>query len=58
MAKVPHLDAFEFPQGPKNRGGSKLRLMARSGGYVMVRHPHCIPFCLTDKEWASLPDWE
>lgn len=37
---------------------SRVRLMARSGGYVMVRKPHCMPFVLSEKEWARLPLYE
>lgn len=32
-----------------------IRLLARSGGYVMVRYPRMKPFVLTEKEWARLP---
>ncbi len=35
--------------------GDRIRLMARSGGYVMVRKPRCMPFVLSEKEWAKLP---
>ena len=38
--------------------GGRVRLMARSGGYVMVRRPRCIPFVLTEKEWARMPLFE
>ena len=34
---------------------ARIRLMARSGGYVMVRKAACVPFVLTEKEWAKLP---
>lgn len=34
----------------------RIRLMARSGGYVMVRGPGMAePFVLTEKRWAKLP---
>jgi hypothetical protein len=36
----------------------RVRLMARSGGYVMVRKPRAIPFVLSEKEWAKLPLFE
>lgn len=36
----------------------RIRFMARSGGYVMVRRPRCVPFCLTEKQWAKLPFFE
>lgn len=32
-----------------------LRLMARSGGFVMVRYSRMTPFVLTEKQWAKLP---
>lgn len=38
--------------------GGRLRFMARSGGYVMVRRPKCQPFVLTEKEWGKLPLFE
>lgn len=38
--------------------GGMVRLMARSGGYVMVRRPRCAPFVLTEKEWAAMPLFE
>lgn len=38
--------------------GGRLRFMARSGGYVMVRRPRCSPFVLTEKEWGKLPLYE
>lgn len=38
--------------------GDKIRFMARSGGYVMVRKPHCMPFVLSEKAWAKLPTWD
>lgn len=37
---------------------ARIRLMARSGGYVMVRKPHCSPFVLSEKDWAKLPLFE
>ena len=33
----------------------KIVHMVTSGGYVMVKRPHCIPFVLGLKEWAKLP---
>lgn len=35
--------------------GGKVRLLARSGGYVMVRRQRCMPFVLTEKQWAAMP---
>jgi hypothetical protein len=31
-------------------------LMARSDGYVMVRHPQAIPFVMREADWRALPD--
>ena len=31
-----------------------VRLMAQAAGYRMVRRPGCMPFVLTDREWAAL----
>ena len=58
-------DARDFPKslvGGKwtyyqPRLGTRLRLMARSGGYVMVRPKGAMPMVLTEKEWAKLPLW-
>jgi hypothetical protein len=38
--------------------GGRVRLMARSGGYVMVRRPRCSPFVLSEKEWAQMPTFD
>lgn len=59
MSNANHLGAFEFPQGPKAdyRDGSKTVLMARSGGYVMVKHPRCAPFVWTEKQWCACGDF-
>lgn len=38
--------------------GGRVVLMARSGGYVMVRRPRCAPFVLREAEWAKLPKWQ
>lgn len=56
--RTKNLGAFEFPKGPKVKNAWKLSLMARSGGYVMVRHPHCIPHCISEGDWIKLPDWQ
>lgn len=37
---------------------SRVRLMARSAGYLMVRRPGCIPFVMTEEQWAKLPIYE
>lgn len=39
-------------------GPIRIRYMARSGGYVMVRKPRAVPFVLSEKEWARLPLFE
>jgi hypothetical protein len=33
----------------------KIVHMVTSGGYVMVKRPHAMPFVLSLKEWAKLP---
>jgi hypothetical protein len=53
--------ATRFPTGPKlrtlpNGATFPLRLMARSDGYVMVRHPQAIPFVMREADWRALPD--
>lgn len=37
-----------------DRSPVRIRLMARSGGYVMVKKPRAAPFVLSEKEWAAL----
>lgn len=32
-----------------------IRYLTRSGGYVMVRRPRCVPFVMHEKDWAKLP---
>ena len=46
--------AYKKPEVRIDRG-SPSRLMARAEGYVMVRHPHCIPYVMTLKNWNALP---
>lgn len=36
----------------------KLLYMCRSGGYVMVKRPRCMPFVLTLKDWSKMPKEE
>lgn len=36
---------------------SRVTYMAHGKGWVMVRHPGCIPFTLTEKTWLSFPYW-
>lgn len=32
--------------------------MAHGKGYVMVRHPGCMPFVVTETEWRAMPLWQ
>lgn len=32
-----------------------IKVIARSGGYIMARRPGLMPFVLTEKEWNKLP---
>lgn len=60
VGRNKNLGAFEFPQGPKTRAddGGKITLMVRSGGWVMVRRPGCIPYTMHEKDWCKLADWQ
>lgn len=33
----------------------RLIYLAHAKGYVMARHPHCIPFVITESLWRSFP---
>jgi hypothetical protein len=37
---------------------SRVTYLAHARGYVMARHPGCIPFAIPEKEWLSFPLWE
>lgn len=37
---------------------SRTTYMAHAKGWVLVRHPGCIPFAVTEREWRSFPYWE
>lgn len=37
---------------------SRVTYMAHGKGYVMIRHPGCIPFVVTEKEWLAFPLWK
>lgn len=41
----------------KDRTG-RIRFMVRSGGYVMVRRPHFMPFVLPERKWMNLPAFD
>lgn len=34
---------------------SRVTYMAHGKGYVMCRHPGCIPFVIREEEWLSFP---
>lgn len=42
-------------EADRSRNGRRARYLAHNDGYVMARHPRCIPFVLTAKEWDALP---
>jgi hypothetical protein len=50
------VSTIKFDQKPRKHpsDGGIVRVMARSGGYVMVRRPRCIPFVLSEKQWMKL----
>ena len=37
------------------RNDWRLRYMTEKDGWIMVRHPGCIPFAMMVKEWLDLP---
>lgn len=32
-----------------------IKELARADGWVMVRRPGCIPYCVREREWDRLP---
>lgn len=34
---------------------SRTTYMAHGNGWVLVRHPGCIPFAVMEREWQSFP---
>lgn len=48
-------DGKKWTHRRRDPEGGRIRYMARSGGYVMVRKSRMMPFVLTEKEWAKLP---
>lgn len=56
--RLPHRVRIDGKLVERMQGdGGRVRLMSRSGGYVMVRRPRAMPFVLTEKEWARMPLW-
>jgi hypothetical protein len=39
----------------RERSTGVLRLMALADGYAMVRHPGCLPFVMSQRDWEALP---
>lgn len=33
----------------------RITYMAHAKGWVMVRHPGCMPFAITEKDWLNFP---
>lgn len=48
-------DGRRWHYGDLDPGHTRMRLMARAKGYIMVRKPGAMPFVLTEKEWAAMP---
>jgi hypothetical protein len=36
---------------------SRITYMTHAKGYVMARHPGCIPFVIHQKDWLAFPHW-
>jgi len=51
---MPTYDPSGFRLSPGFDERGQIRLMARSGGYCMVRRPRAMPFVLSEKEWQRL----
>lgn len=43
--------------GNSNSRPSRITYMAHGKGWVMVRHPGCIPFAITEKQWLAFPPY-
>lgn len=41
--------------GHLNSRPSRITYLAHGKGWVMVRHPGCVPFAITEKEWLAFP---
>ena len=37
---------------------SRVTYLAHGKGWVMVRHPGCIPFAITEDAWLSFPFYQ
>lgn len=52
----------DFDKRPRSdtRFGDAMSLlyMAHGEGFVMVRYYACLPFCVTEQRWLSLPIWK
>lgn len=56
---VSSVPFHRFPHVKKHpENGGKVVLMARSGGFVMVRRPRCVPFVVHEKEWLRWDSFE
>lgn len=54
------MSTTNFDRRPRKHpsDGGVIRMMARSGGYVMARRPRKMPFVLTEKQWMKLEVFE
>ncbi len=50
MSKYTFLD-----MNPGHDRSGKIVAMVRSGGYVMVKRPRCMPFVMAEGDWVKLP---
>lgn len=50
------LDFMRDRIGHNGRGSpSRITYMTHAKGYVMARHPGCMPFVIPEKDWLSFP---
>ena len=61
-SKLKRGDFMHDRLGHNGRGpdpkSSRITYMAHAKGWVMVRHPGCIPFAITEKDWLSFPIYQ
>lgn len=54
MKRFERVDRFD----KQDDKGRRWIYMCHSGGYVMAKHPKCMPKVFTLKEWAKLDKYE
>lgn len=55
--KAAWREAQEF-EADRHPSSGRTTYMAHGKGYVLVRHPGCIPFVVTEAEWRAMPLWQ